>query len=90
MSRKRKRLDSNHAEIVQAFQQLGYLVQSTAGIGGGFPDLVVSLQGKVTLVEVKAQKGTYTIGQKTFTERGWKVATVRNLDDVLALTPREG
>ncbi len=88
MSRKRKRLDVNHHAIVQAFQQLGYLVQSTAGIGGGFPDLVVwrgHMGNYVQLIEVKAQKGTYTPAQQTFTALGWPVATVRNLDDVAKL-----
>lgn len=50
-----KRTDANHAAIVKAFRALGCSVASTAGIGDGFPDLVVSRHkdGPAWLVEVK-------------------------------------
>lgn len=83
MSRKRSRLDANHHAIVQAFRSLGYCVQSTASLGGGFPDLVVQRHGYTELVEVKSPKGDYTPDQERFTVLGWKVRTVRRVEDVL-------
>jgi hypothetical protein len=49
------RTDSNQAEIVKAFRQLGCEVAITSSLGGGFPDLVVGKPklSKVVLVEVK-------------------------------------
>lgn len=35
------RLDSNHTVIVEGLEARGHLVRSTAGLGGGFPDLLV-------------------------------------------------
>lgn len=51
--RLKPRKDSNHTEIVAALRQAGCSVFDTAGLGHGFPDLVVGLRGKNYLVEVK-------------------------------------
>jgi hypothetical protein len=39
----RKRVDSNHAEIVAALRKAGYSVQSLASIGKGCPDLLIGV-----------------------------------------------
>lgn len=51
-----RKIDDNQPEIVAAFRQLGYSVQSTATIGKGFPDLVIGKHGHNHLVEVKDSK----------------------------------
>ena len=83
-----KRVDANHAEIVEAFRKLGCSVRSTATVGNGFPDLAVAYRGVVKLVEVKdglkppsAQKLTPD-EQAFFDERVWGPHIVRDLDDV--------
>lgn len=48
-----RRVDGNHAEIVQAYRDMGCRVRSTAVLGHGFPDLVVAWGGLAWLVEVK-------------------------------------
>ncbi len=91
MSRKRKRLDSNHHALVRELRQLGWLVMSTSGLGGGFPDLVIARPFQhtedgeapsVRLIEIKTATGTLTPHQQRFTADGWPVTVVRSLDDL--------
>lgn len=51
--RRRARVDTNHAAVVQALRAAGWCVQDTSRLGGGFPDLVIAKGGRVELVEVK-------------------------------------
>lgn len=84
--RKRAKVDSNQAQVVEAFKALGWRVQSTATIGAGFPDLVVQRGHDTRLVEVKQPKGTLTEDQRRFMETGgWIVHVVRSIADVEAL-----
>jgi hypothetical protein len=48
-----RKVDSNHAEIIEAFRKLGWSARSTATIGKGFPDAVVGKFGYTTLIEIK-------------------------------------
>ena len=51
--RRAHRLDSNHAELVKAFEKLGCSVLSLAGIGAGCPDIVVGFAGLQIMCELK-------------------------------------
>lgn len=51
--RRAARLDSNHPEIVAAFEALGCTVLSLASMGKGCPDLLVGIDLSNALVEVK-------------------------------------
>jgi Holliday junction resolvase len=51
--RKRPRLDSNHNEIRQALEKMGWGVKSMAGVGDGFVDLLAVKAGRIVLIEVK-------------------------------------
>lgn len=53
MSRYARKVDDNHREIVATLEALGCTVHSTAGLGAGFPDLLVLCAGQLRLVEVK-------------------------------------
>lgn len=48
-----RRVDSNHAEIIDMFRQLGYSARSTAIIGKGFPDAALGKFGFNFLIEIK-------------------------------------
>ena len=48
-----KRTDGNQTEIVEGLRKLGYSVAITSDLGDGFPDLVVAIDFKTMLVEVK-------------------------------------
>lgn len=84
--RRRGRVDTNQAEIVEALRSVGWRVQSTADIGRGFPDLVIARGYDVRLVEVKQPKGRLTADQVKFIIRdGWPVIVLRSVDDALGL-----
>lgn len=47
------RVDANHSQIVKALRAIGASVADLSRLGGGIPDLLVSLRGKNVLLEVK-------------------------------------
>lgn len=47
------KVDANHAEIVSALRKAGANVESLAGVGKGVPDLLVGIDGRLMLMEVK-------------------------------------
>jgi hypothetical protein len=51
------RKDENHDEIVEFFRSRGAIVDDTARIGNGFPDLLVTYQLVTFWVEIKSQSG---------------------------------
>lgn len=46
-------MDSNQADIVEAFRKCGASVHSLAPVGDGVPDLLLGICGYTMLVEVK-------------------------------------
>jgi len=51
--RRHARVDANHAEIRSALRAEHWVVVDTAGVGSGFPDLLIARRGKLMLVEIK-------------------------------------
>jgi hypothetical protein len=51
--RRAAKLDGNHNAIADYLRGLGWSVESTAGLGNGFPDLAVSKPGFCALIECK-------------------------------------
>ncbi len=47
------RLDSNHGQIVTALRAVGATVQSLASVGKGCPDILVGINGRNWLMEIK-------------------------------------
>jgi hypothetical protein len=80
------KIDANQADIKAVFLRLGWSVFDTSGVAGGFPDLLCALRGHTVAVEIKSAKGELTPPQVRF-HREWQgeIATVRTIDDVLAL-----
>lgn len=57
-ARRANKVDANHGEIVDALRAVpGVRVQSLAPVGGGVPDLLVSVAGLNLLLEVKVPNG---------------------------------
>lgn len=81
--RLRAKVDSNHAEIVDAFRRMGVAVQSLAQMGGGVPDLLVSVGGITWLIEVKSGNKEENELQQKWAEK-WKGVrmTVRDVAGV--------
>jgi hypothetical protein len=85
--------DSNHAEIVAAYEELYCKVHDTHKVGGGFPDIVVKISTKrgpvVALVEIKGADGKLRPNQQTFVNAwGSCVAMVQTREDVFAHVER--
>ncbi len=71
------RRDANHSEVQEALEAHGCVCVSTAMVGGGMPDLIVSrpyygasgatsTPGRTFLVEVKMPKGKLEQSQREF------------------------
>lgn len=50
------RTDDNHTEIVEALRKAGAVVHSLAAVGGGMPDLLVTIRNQTLLMELKDGK----------------------------------
>jgi hypothetical protein len=62
-----KKRDNCHAEIREIFEQFGFVVYDTADQGHGMSDLIaVRADGRVWLVEAKAEDGTVTPAEYRF------------------------
>lgn len=84
--RRRAKVDANQEAIVDAYRVAGWSVRSTAPLGEGFPDLVVSPPWDadyVFLVEVKIPKGKSRQKQDAFA-LAFPVKVVRTIDDAIA------
>lgn len=51
--RRAAKIDGTQQEIVDALRAAGAKVAITAGVAGGFPDLVAGYRGRVYLIECK-------------------------------------
>ena len=69
--RRRGRVDENHAAVVDRLREFGCSVISTAGIGSGFPDLVVGFQGTTFLLELKNGDLSASRRRLTDDEKEW-------------------
>jgi hypothetical protein len=77
--RRAPRKDANHAEVVAALRAAGVWVCDTAGVGNGFPDLLVWARGRFHLLEVK--DGRKPASQRKLTPD--EVAWIRNCPGVV-------
>lgn len=86
-----RRVDANHGEIVKAFRSYGFSVADTSGLGGGFPDCVISRAKKTALVEIKDGKKPKSARQLTEAEANFalswqgKYFVVLSIDGVEAI-----
>lgn len=90
MSRFAKRTDSNHSEIIEAYEKLGVCVLDLSKVAEltrpGCPDLLCSLMGHTWLSETKTGTGVLNPAQVSFM-RKWKgvIKVVRTPDDVIEI-----
>lgn len=69
--RRAAKVDSNHAELVAIFKELGASVLSLAPVGRGVPDLLISVDGINWLVEIKSGNNKPNALQREWYE-GWQ------------------
>lgn len=94
MVRRRARVDANHGEVRSALRAAGWTVVDCAGVGSGFPDLLIARNGVVRMVEIKdgakvksAQKLTEDEVQfhALMAAAGVTVQVVTSVEEALAL-----
>ena len=77
-----KRTDKNQQEIMDAMRKMGASVTDLSKVGKGCPDLLVGINQKTALVEIKSSsKAKYTIHQEKWLE-AWKGGTVARIDSI--------
>jgi len=77
-----RRVDSNQADIVRAFKDMGCSVFDSSRMAGGFPDLVIGINKITCLVEIKSSAvARYTSAQEAFM-LNWHGSTVARIDSV--------
>ena len=82
----RARVDKNHKSIVDCFRKLGCSVLRLRSQGKGCPDLFISYQMQLYLVEVKDTGGKLRESQKEFMRTwGSPVYVVRSNNEVVSL-----
>lgn len=69
MPRRAAKIDKNQPEIIEEFESHGCAVHSLAGVGDGFPDLIVWDGAVHHLVEVKSKTGKLTAKQELFHDK---------------------
>tara|TARA_R110000824_G_scaffold60877_2_gene162561 strand:+ start:1332 stop:1622 length:291 start_codon:yes stop_codon:yes gene_type:complete len=84
--KQRARVDKNHQEIVRCLKTLGCTVLSLHAQGKGCPDLLISYQAQLHLIEVKDTGGTLRDSQKEFMRTwGSPVYVVHSTNEVVSL-----
>ena len=76
-----RKVDANLSVIVSAARAAGFMVNVR---NDDFADLDVQLHGWHEAWECKGLNGRPTNRQRELAARGWKIRTVRTVDDVLA------
>jgi len=77
-----KRTDKNQQEIINAMRKMGAIVMDLSKVGKGCPDLLVGINNKTALVEVKSSsKAKYTIHQEKWLQ-AWNGGTVARIDSI--------
>jgi hypothetical protein len=69
--RKRGRTDLNQSEIVEQLRDLGWSVESIAGLGQGRPDILIGVDGVNVLIELKSKGGELTDAEHRW-HMGWR------------------
>ena len=84
--KQRARVDKNHKSIVECFRKLGCSVLSLSAQGKGCPDLLISYQMQLYLVEVKDTGGKLNTLQEDWHRKwGSPVYVVRSNNEVVSL-----
>lgn len=87
--RQHGRVDDNQRAIVDALLKCGAAVISLASLGNGIPDLLVSIDHRVILVEIK--DGAKPPSARRLTEaqeaihQGWPVIILESIDEAIKL-----
>lgn len=77
-----RKVDTNHAEIVKFFREMGGSVLDLSRVGKGCPDILVGINNRMAFVEIKRDaKAKYTDDQIKFMQN-WKGGTISRIHDL--------
>ena len=95
MIHRRRKVDANQSQIVDALRKIGCCVIDLSASGDGVMDLLVCYRRRMWMVEVKNLKGRGDILtpaqiklHKAIGDAGCEVHIVRSVDEALALVTR--
>lgn len=74
------RTDGNLTAIVKAARKMGFLVYIA---NDDLCDAIAQLMDKIELWEIKTETGKFTDLQNKHRAAGWRIRTIRSVDDVL-------
>jgi hypothetical protein len=79
------RPDSNHSDVVKAYEDAYCTVLDLSKVGFGCPDILIALGQRCYLREIKTEHGHLGPAQKRFMDvwRGPKIEVMRTQADVL-------
>ena len=89
MARRAARVDANQTEIVAALRKVGARVAITSALGGGFPDVLACLHGRIYMLEIKdgnkpsSERKLTPAEQRFHDEWAGMVCTVENVTGAL-------
>ena len=84
--KQRARVDKNHKEIVECFRKIGCSVLSLHAVGKGCPDLLISYQQQLYLVEVKDTGGKLNAMQEAWHRKwGSRVFIIKSQNECISL-----
>lgn len=92
--RRAARVDANQEAIVEALRKIGCRVHTMQAMGGGFPDLLVSFRGMLSLIEVKdgskppSQRKLTPAQEKWHAEWGDDVRVVKSVQEAIEAVTR--
>lgn len=90
-----KRVDANQKEITAALRKMGVCVAVTSSLGSGFPDIVLGMNGRNYLIELK--DGTKPPSARKLTKQeeafheSWlgQIAIINSLDEAIEFVNRK-
>ena len=81
-----RKVDTNHVELVKTFRSMGATVLDLSKVGKGCPDLLIGINNRIALVEIKRDdKAKYTNDQIKFMQN-WKGGTIARIQDLEGAT----
>ena len=88
--RRASKIDANQPAIIEALKHCGAKVLVLSAMGGGVPDLFVTVGYRFTFVEVKSTPATWSLDPRSAPAQAdfakdWPVRTIRSVDEAIQM-----
>ena len=90
MSRYARKIDVNQPDIIEALETCGAKVLVLSAMGGGVPDLFVTVGHRFTFVEVKSTPATWALDKRSAPAQAdfakdWPVRLIRSVEEAVQM-----